>query len=136
MEEEFVIIVKPGFCDEGKQLFSLDKRMKNFKVINQWNEVFLTESQASKFYQEHKERNFYSELIKYMISDKIQIFKVRGVIQDMRDIVGDTDPKKAKTDTLRFKYGKNKTQNFIHCSDSNESAKREIKFFENLKNKC
>ena len=62
----------------------------------------------------------------------LYILQGENIIERHRNIMGKTDPKKAAKDTVRALYGKNIMQNSIHGSDSLESAKKEIKLFENI----
>jgi nucleoside-diphosphate kinase len=93
--------------------------------------VKLSPEQAGEFYAEHKDRPFYSELVKFMTSGPIVVMVLEGknAISKNREIMGATDPKKAAPGTLRATFAKSVTENSVHGSDSLESAKREISFF-------
>lgn len=83
---------------------------------------------AEQFYQEHKDRSFFKELISFMTSGPTIALYLKGdeAIQKVRDINGATNPKEALPGTIRQKYGKGGPENVVHSSDSNESAKREL----------
>lgn len=83
---------------------------------------------AAEHYAEHKGKVFYDELLDYITSSELVAMVLEGedVIEKIRQINGSTDPDKAAYGTIRRRYGKDKTRNAVHASDSLESAKREI----------
>lgn len=90
----------------------------------------LTEDQAKKFYEVHKERPFYQELVDYMISGPIvaAILEKDNAVADFRTLIGATDPSEAEEGTIRRKYAESKAKNAVHGSDSDENAKIEGDF--------
>lgn len=93
----------------------------------------LTGDQAAMFYAAHKERPFYKSLVTYMSSAPVVLMVLEGdnAVESYRDLMGATDPAKARKGTLRREFGTNVEKNAVHGSDSMESAKREIAFFFN-----
>ncbi len=93
--------------------------------------IQLTRSKAEEFYSEHKERPFFNELVDFMISSPIMILALSGedAINKNREIMGATDPKDAKPDTIRSEFGDNVGENAVHGSDSPASAERELNLF-------
>jgi nucleoside-diphosphate kinase len=91
--------------------------------------VHWTESQAKKFYAEHKERPFYSELVEFMTSGPIvvQVLEGNNAISKYREVMGKTDPKEADEGTIRKLFAQSKGKNSVHGSDSPAAAEREIK---------
>ncbi|VFP88514.1 nucleoside-diphosphate kinase [Candidatus Erwinia haradaeae] len=91
----------------------------------------LSEKQATDFYKEHIEKLFFSNLITFMTSGPVILSILEGhhAIQRHRDLMGDTNPSKALTGTIRSDYSNSLTENTTHGSDSATSAKREIAFF-------
>ncbi len=91
----------------------------------------LTKAEAQKFYAVHKERPFYGELVDYMSSGPVVllVLEKENAIQEWRDLMGATDPKKAAPGTVRALYGKSIQENATHGSDSAENAKIEIEQF-------
>ena len=87
-----------------------------------------TKAQAEKFYEEHKERPFYGELVAFMISEPIvlQVLEGEGAIAKYREVMGATDPKEAAEGSVRKLFAVSKGENSTHGSDSPASAKREI----------
>jgi nucleoside-diphosphate kinase len=91
--------------------------------------VHWTETQAKKFYAEHKERPFYSELVEFMTSGPIvvQVLEGNNAISKYREVMGKTDPKEADEGTIRKLFAQSKGKNSVHGSDSPAAAEREIK---------
>jgi nucleoside-diphosphate kinase len=91
----------------------------------------LTFSQASAFYEVHKERAFYNDLVDYMCSGKVVVIALEkeNAIEDYRKLIGATDPKEAAEGTVRKLFGESKSFNAVHGSDSAENGKREVAFF-------
>ncbi len=87
-----------------------------------------TRAEAEKFYEEHKARPFYRELVDFMISAPIvvQVLECEGAIGKYRDVMGATDPKEAAEGTVRKLFAESKGANSTHGSDSPASAQREI----------
>jgi len=91
----------------------------------------LTPQQAELFYEVHKERPFYRDLVRYMSSGPViaQILEGEGSIARNREIMGATDPKKAAPGTIRADLALSIEANVVHGSDSAANAATEIAFF-------
>ncbi len=91
----------------------------------------LSAEMAGKFYEVHKERGFYNDLVTFMSSGPIYaaILEKDNAIADFRNLIGATDPSKAEAGTIRAKYAKSIDANAIHGSDSDENAAIEGNFF-------
>jgi nucleoside-diphosphate kinase len=91
----------------------------------------LSPAQAELFYEVHKERPFYKDLVRYMTSGPViaQVLEGDGAIAKNREIMGATDPKKAAAGTIRADLAQSIEQNVVHGSDAAETASREIAFF-------
>ena len=87
-----------------------------------------TRTQAEKFYEVHKARPFYADLVKFMTSGPIvvQVLEGENAIKTYRDVMGATDPAKADKGTIRKEYAESIERNSVHGSDSVENAKIEI----------
>jgi nucleoside-diphosphate kinase len=87
-----------------------------------------TAAQAGKFYEEHKARPFYGELVKFMTSGPIvlQVLEGENAIAKYREVMGATDPKDAAAGTIRKLFAVSKGENSTHGSDSPAAAEREI----------
>lgn len=90
----------------------------------------LTTEEAKTFYEVHKERPFYMELVEYMTSGPIvaAVLEKDNAVEDFRKLIGATDPSEAADGTIRKKYAESKAKNAVHGSDSDENAELEIKF--------
>ena len=87
-----------------------------------------TKAQAEKFYEEHKARPFYGELVEFMTSGPIvvQVLEGDNAIAKYREVMGATDPKEAAEGTVRKLFAVSKGENSTHGSDSPAAAEREI----------
>ena len=83
---------------------------------------------AEKHYSQHKGKDFYEELITYITRSPLcaMILEGEDAIKRIRAINGATSPDDAAKGTIRHKYARSKTENCVHASDNEESAKREI----------
>jgi nucleoside-diphosphate kinase len=91
----------------------------------------LSAEAAGKFYEVHKERPFYGELVDYMSSGPIvaAILEKENAVSDFRTLIGATDPAKAEDGTIRKIYAKSIAANAVHGSDSDENAQIEGDFY-------
>jgi nucleoside-diphosphate kinase len=91
----------------------------------------LSQQQAEQFYEVHRERPFYRDLVRYMTSGPViaQVIEGENAIARNREIMGATDPKKAAAGTIRADLAKSIEQNVVHGSDAADTAAREIAFF-------
>jgi len=90
----------------------------------------LSQKQAETFYEIHKERPFYKDLVAFMTSGPIiaAVLEKENAVEDYRKLMGSTDPAKADDGTLRKLFAYDIQRNAVHGSDSDENAKREISF--------
>ncbi|MEW6506898.1 MAG: nucleoside-diphosphate kinase [Bacteroidota bacterium] len=93
--------------------------------------VRLTEDTAKGFYEVHKERQFFKDLISYMTSGPCLpiVLEKENAVEEFRKLIGATDPAKAEEGTIRKLYAENIQENIVHGSDSNENAMKEISHF-------
>lgn len=93
----------------------------------------LTRQQAEKFYEIHRERPFYNDLVEFMSSGPIvaAVLKKENAVEAWRGFIGSTNPKDAAPGTIRALYGTNIQENAVHGSDSDENAIKEAAFFFN-----
>jgi nucleoside-diphosphate kinase len=91
----------------------------------------LTEAQAQAFYAVHRERPFYTSLVKFMTTGPILAMVLEGedAVAKNRKLMGATDPAKADPHTIRKDFARSIESNAVHGSDSLENAKTEIAFF-------
>jgi nucleoside-diphosphate kinase len=93
--------------------------------------LHLSTAQAQAFYEVHKERPFYADLVRYMTSGPViaQVLEGDNAIAAHREIMGATDPKKAAPGTIRADLALSIEANVVHGSDAADTAAREIAFF-------
>jgi nucleoside-diphosphate kinase len=93
--------------------------------------MHLSADQAGAFYAVHKERPFFQELVDFMTSGPVLIMVLEGenAVARNREIMGATDPAKAKTGTIRADFATSIDRNAVHGSDSLANAKTEVSFF-------
>lgn len=91
----------------------------------------LSKAEAEGFYAVHKERPFFADLVKFMISGPvmIQVLEGEGAIAKNRELMGATDPKKAAPGTIRADFAESIDANAVHGSDAPETAAVEIAYF-------
>lgn len=91
----------------------------------------LSSESAGKFYEVHKERPFYGELVDYMCSGPIvaAILEKDNAVADFRTLIGATNPAEAAEGTIRKLYAESISANAVHGSDSDENAAIEGSFF-------
>jgi nucleoside-diphosphate kinase len=91
----------------------------------------LSEAEAQQFYAVHKERPFFADLVKFMVSGPIMVQALQGenAIAKNRELMGATDPKKADKGTIRADFADSIDANAVHGSDAPETARAEIAFF-------
>jgi nucleoside-diphosphate kinase len=93
--------------------------------------IHMSRAQAEKFYEIHKARPFYGELVEFMTSGPVivQILEGDNAVTKYRDVMGATDPAKAADGTIRKVHAKSVGENSVHGSDSADNAKIEIAQF-------
>jgi nucleoside-diphosphate kinase len=93
--------------------------------------IQMSKRQAEGFYAVHKERPFFSSLTDFMSSGPsiVMVLEKENAIEDLRKLMGATDPAKAETGTIRKEFATSVEANVIHGSDSPESAAIEIPYF-------
>jgi nucleoside-diphosphate kinase len=126
MERTFVII-KPDAVEKAVigDIISFFER-NGLKIIGM-KMLSLLRKEAEDLYSVHRDKSFYNDLVEFIMSGPIvaMILEGENAIERVREIIGATDPKKAKAGTVRAKFGTNIQVNAVHASDSIESYKRE-----------
>ncbi len=130
MEHEFVML-KPDAVQRGLigQLITRLERTGLKIVAMKFLKV--SQDQAEKHYEVHKERPFYSGLVKYITSSPTVALVIEGenAVALTRKIVGATNPLDASPGTIRGDFGIQIGRNLIHASDSVENALAELKIY-------
>ena len=91
----------------------------------------LSRVQAEKFYEVHKDRPFYDELVSFMSSNPVLavVLQKENAVEEYRKLIGNTNPDDAKEGTIRKEFAKSIQENAVHGSDSDENALIEANFF-------
>ena len=131
MSNSTFTMIKPDATSKGYIGAILDQIIKaGFKVkAMKWTN--LTPAQAGQFYEVHKERPFYGELVDFMSSGPIvaAILEKDNAVADFRTLIGATNPAQAADGTIRKNFAASIGENAVHGSDSDENAQIEGNFF-------
>ena len=131
MSNSTFTMIKPDATSKGYTGAILDQIIKaGFKVkAMKWTN--LTPAQAGQFYEVHKERPFYGELVDFMSSGQIvaAILEKENAVADFRTLIGATNPAQAAEGTIRKNFAASIGENAVHGSDSDENAQIEGNFF-------
>jgi nucleoside-diphosphate kinase len=126
-----LLIVKPDATERnliGHIIGRLEKARFGVVAMKMVN---LTREDAERFYEVHRERPFYSSLVEFMTSGPVVpvVVEKENAVEDLRTLMGATNPEEAACGTIRYEIGLNIEKNSVHGSDSPENAKKEISFF-------
>ena len=124
-------IIKPDAVASGKTGAILAHLQKAGFVPRAVRLVRLTKPEAEAFYQVHRGRPFYNDLVAFMTSGPCLPLALEreDAVAHLRTIIGATDPAEAAPGTVRKLFAESKGKNAIHASDSPENAVREVAFF-------
>ena len=131
--ERTLSIVKPDAVSAGATGDILSRFEKAGLTIIALKKMRLTEAQAQGFYAVHKERPFFSDLVKFMTEGPIVVSALEGenAIAKNRELMGPTDSTQAEPGTIRGDHGTDIERNAVHGSDAPETARIEIAYFFN-----
>ena len=126
-----LLIVKPDATKRnliGHVISRLEKArftIKNMRMLT------LSEAQARQFYAVHEGKPFLNDLVKFMTSGPVVPMQLEkdNAVEDLRALIGATNPEKAACGTIRYEIGVDIEKNSVHASDSNENANNEVAFF-------
>ena len=131
--EQTLSIIKPdaverNLAEDIKNIF-----IKNNLKIKEIKKIHITKDEAAEFYKVHQSKPFYDDLCSYLSSGPIVAMVLEGenAVLLNRDLMGATNPKDAKENTIRKLYGISIDKNSVHGSDSVDNANKEINFFFN-----
>lgn len=131
MIERTLAILKPD-CIQKKLAGKVIDRLigEGFRIVS-IKMVKLTPATAGQFYAVHKDRPFFKNLVNFMTEGEIipMVLEKEKAIDELRRVIGATDPAEAIEGTVRKMYAQNKQNNIIHASDGPETARAEISFF-------
>ena len=129
--ENTLSIIKPDATKRNLTgLINAKFEKAGLKIIAQ-KRLQLSRSMAEKFYQIHKDRPFFNDLVDFMISGPVvaQVLRGDNAVFLNRTIMGATNPKEAENGTIRKEFAESIEANSVHGSDSLENARSEISFF-------
>lgn len=126
--EKTLLIIKPDAVRNryvGKIIAVLEEKgivIKNMKMIK------LTKELAEVFYEIHRNKPFYEQLVEFMISGPVIVMVLEhdDCVKYIREIIGNTNPEEAAEGTIRRLFAESMTFNAVHASDSIENAEKEI----------
>ena len=131
--ERTVSIIKPDAVSKNVIGKIYDRFESNGLKIVAAKMKHLTREEAEAFYAVHKERQFFNDLVAFMVSGPVmvQVLEGENAVAKNREIMGATNPENAAEGTIRKDFANNTSENAVHGSDSLENAKIEIDFFFN-----
>ena len=124
-------IIKPDAVEAGRTGLILAHLEREGFALKAARMVCLTRAEAEAFYEVHRGRPFYDELVAFMTSGPCLPVALErdDAVAHLRTVIGATDPAEAAPGTVRKLYAESKGRNAIHASDSDENAVREVGFF-------
>lgn len=130
-EEATLLIAKPDAVRRGLVGEILDRVERKGLRIDAMRSMRIDRALAEEHYAEHREKDFFDELVDFITSEEVVVARVVGehAIGVLRNLMGPTDPADAPPGTIRGDFGLRITENLVHGSDSPESAKRELDLF-------
>jgi nucleoside-diphosphate kinase len=131
MSNRTFTMIKPDATKKGDTGAILNQIIKAGFAVKAMKWTKLTEEQAGLFYDVHRERPFYGELVEFMSSGPIvaAILEKENAVADFRKLIGATNPAQAEEGTIRKLYAASLGENAVHGSDSDENAAIEGDFF-------
>ena len=131
MNNRTLAIIKPDAVNDnhvGEIIAMINKAGFKIKALKMMK---LSVDAAKAFYEIHKEKPFYGELVEYMTSGPCVpiALEKENAVEDYRKLIGATNPANAAEGTVRKLYARSVQFNAVHGSDSDENAAREIAFF-------
>jgi nucleoside-diphosphate kinase len=131
MSNRTFTMIKPDAMKNGHAGAILDKIIKGGFRIVALKQTKLTSERAGQFYEVHKERPFYGELVEFMSSGLIiaAILEKENAVSDFRKLIGATNPAQADEGTIRKLFATSLGENAVHGSDSDDNARIEGSFF-------
>ncbi len=131
MNNKTLAIIKPDAVNDnyiGEIISLICKAGFKIKALKM---IKLSQEAAKAFYEIHKNKPFYNDLVEYMTSGPCVpiALEKENAVEDYRKLIGATDPAKAAEGTVRKLYARSVQYNAVHGSDSDENAAKEIAFF-------
>ena len=124
-------IIKPDAVKKGYTGKIYDRILQaGFNILSA-KLLKMTNDQAKGFYNVHRERPFFNDLVEFMTSGPCMVLALEksNAVESWRETIGATNPDEAKENTIRKDFASNVQENAVHGSDSDENAEKEIAFF-------
>jgi nucleoside-diphosphate kinase len=123
-----LLMVKPDTVAAGHVGDILALVERNRFLIRRLTLTRFSKERAERFYEMHRSRPFFGELVTYITSGPVVAVEVEGdqAVTRIRELIGATNPAEARPGTVRAMYGKSLQNNAVHGSDSPESAEKEL----------
>ena len=131
MKDRTFAIIKPDAVRDGHTGKIYDRILKSDFNVKGAKLLKMTKKQAEGFYEIHKEKPFFDDLIQFMTSGPCMVLTLEkeNAVDSWRETIGATNPEDAVAGTIRKDFALNVQENAVHGSDSNENAQKEIAFF-------
>ena len=131
MKDRTFAIIKPDAVRNGHTGKIYDRILKSDFKIKGAKLLKMTKEQAEGFYEIHKKKSFFNDLIEFMTSSPCMVLTLEkeNAVDSWRETIGATNPEDAVAGTIRKDFALNVQENAVHGSDSNENAQKEIAFF-------
>lgn len=129
--EKTLGIIKPDAVEKKHIGGIIEMIERSGLAIKAMRMTHLTRPEAERFYEIHRERPFFGELVDFMTRGPVVVVALEGdnAVARWRDLMGATDPTKAAEGTVRKRFGGSIGENASHGSDSVENGVREVSFF-------
>ncbi len=126
-----LLIVKPDATKRNLIGHVVNRLEKARFTVVEMRMVRLTKEQARKFYAVHEGKPFLDSLVEFMTSGPVvpMVLEKENAVDDLRTLIGATNPEKAACGTLRYEIAVDIEKNSVHASDSDANARNEIAFF-------
>jgi nucleoside-diphosphate kinase len=129
--ERSLVLIKPDAMKRGLGTTILSRLETHRLKLVGLKMLQVDKAMAERHYAVHKEKPFFNDLIEFITSSPIlaAVFEGEGAVENIRKLMGNTNPAKADIGTVRWDFGIDIQQNATHSSDSLETAKKEINLF-------
>ncbi len=131
MNNKTLAIIKPDSVGKKNVGKIIDRILSaGFRIVAM-EQKQLSKSNAQEFYEIHRDRPFYEDLVSFMTSGPCVpiVLEKNNAVAAFRKIIGSTNPEQADLGTIRKDFAENIQNNAVHGSDSDENARKEIAFF-------
>ncbi len=130
MSNTTLMMIKPDAVENGHIGDILQKITSSGFQIKALKLTQLSLNDAERFYEIHKERVFFNDLVSFMSRGPIvvAVLKKKNAVNSFRNLIGSTDPSEAAEGTIRKLYASSIGENAVHGSDSDENAEIEASF--------